>query len=106
RQIGAPANWAGLAGGGSPTFSVIGAKGTAAGQAYANAAAPAPGNGTWGVLRGYIAPNYRLSVSRESATYTFVPSTYFTYDTNTTGAGKGATEVTARVGSAEVKGSV
>ncbi|HEY2056651.1 MAG TPA: hypothetical protein VGH14_22170 [Solirubrobacterales bacterium] len=106
KQIGAPDNWAGPAGGGAPAFSVIGVKGTAAGQAWANAAAPIPHNGTSGALRGYIAPNYQLSISPESATYTFTPSTYFSYDTNTTGAGKGATEVTAKVGGEEVKGSV
>jgi hypothetical protein len=88
------------------TFSAIGVKGVAEGQGWINGVADAPGNGATGVLRGYIAPNYELTENPEAATYAFMPSTYFSYDTNTTGVAEGATSVTAQVGPTKVSGSV
>ena len=88
------------------SFSAIGVKGVAEGQGWINGVAGAPGNAATGVLRGYIAPNYELTEDPEAATYAFMPSTYFSYDTNTTGVGEGATSVTAQVGPTRVSGSV
>ncbi|MGE0505876.1 MAG: hypothetical protein AB7P38_10795, partial [Solirubrobacterales bacterium] len=104
-QIGASSKWSAPASG-SPSFSAIGVKGIPAGQGWGNAEAGALGNGTTGALRGYIAPNYELMTNPEEATYTFTPSTYFSYDTNTTGVGGGATSVTAQVGPTKVSGSL
>ena len=106
KQIGLPGNWAAPAGGSNPTYSAIGTKGIPAGQGWGNVIVGRPGNGTWGALRGYIAPNYQLTSDPEGATYTFTPSTYYSYDTNMTGAGPGATSVSAKVWNTTVSGSV